>query len=224
MALLLKKAYPEIDFEWVCTPTGNESPAWFAHMRKMRELIGPIKPIMLQGGLAGLIEKYNSLPSWRQRWCTRQLKIEPFEAFLLTAGPATFYVGLRADEEEREGGSYRAVPNAIMRFPLREANMTLADVRCFLAKEGIEIPKRTDCMLCFFQRLIEWWELWKTYPEAYEQGEKWEEQTGSTFRSPGRDKHPTSLYALRMKFEAGWIPKDSRDLVSEMRCNVCKVW
>jgi hypothetical protein len=222
MAVLLREAYPLIDFKWVCTPTGNEPPEWFAHMAALRERIGPITPIMYPGGLASLIKEWNALPNWRQRWCTRVLKIEPFAAYLMQHTPAKFYVGLRADEEEREGGDYQNVPNVEMIFPLKLAEMDLASVLRFLDARGIVIPKRTDCMLCFFQRLIEWWELWRNNPAAYAEGEAWEAQTGHTFRSPGRDTQPTSLRDLRAKFETGWVPKDTRDPINALKCRVCR--
>ena len=223
MAVLLTEQHPEIEFMWVCTPTGNEPPEWFAHMRALRERIGTIYPIMRPGGLRGLIEHYNALPNWRQRWCTRQLKIEPFAEFLMKNSPARFYVGLRADEEKREGGDYQQVPNVEMVFPLRDAGMGLSEVRQFLAERSIIIPRRTDCMLCFFQRLIEWYELWRDNPEAYAEGEQFEALTGHTFRSPGRDTQPTSLRDLRAKFETGWIPKDTRDPINAMQCRVCRL-
>jgi hypothetical protein len=225
MALLLTERHPGIHFEWVCTPTGNEPPEWFEHMRNLRERIGPIVPIMYAGGLSGLVKQWNALPNWRQRWCTRVLKIEPFAAYLIQNSPARFYVGLRADEERREGGDYRNVPGVEMVFPLREAGMGLAEVRAFLAERGQSIPKRTDCMLCFFQRLIEWHELWRTNLPAYLEGEAWEAMTGHTFRSPQRDSQPTSLKDLRAKFERGWIPRDTRgeaDLFDGIKCRVCR--
>lgn len=222
MALLLREQNPDVNYEWVCTPTGNEPPAWFAHMRELRDRIGPITPIMYPGGLGGLIKKWNALPNWRQRWCTRVLKIEPFAAFLMQAAPARFYVGLRADEEAREGGDYQSVPNVEMAFPLRDAGMGLADVLEFLMLRQQRIPVRTDCMLCFFQRLIEWYELWRDNLAAYLEGESWELATGYTFRSPGRDTQPTSLKDLRAKFETGWIPRDTRDPIKEMQCRVCR--
>lgn len=222
MAVLLTETRPEIRFEWVCTPTGNEPPEWFAHMRALRDRIGPIKPIMVEGGLAGLVKKWNALPNWRQRWCTRVLKIEPFAAYLMEQSPARFYVGLRADEDEREGGDYQDVPNVEMIFPLREAGMNKADVIAFNDARGIIIPRRTDCMLCFFQRLIEWFELWRDNLPAYLEGEAWEASTGYTFRSPGRDTQPTALRDLRAKFETGWIPRDTRDPIKEMQCRVCR--
>jgi hypothetical protein len=223
MAILLRETRPEIDFTWVCTPTGNEPPEWFAHMRRLRGIIGPIAPVMYKGGLTGLIHQWKALPNWRQRWCTRVLKIEPFAAYLMRNAPARFYVGLRADEAAREGGDYQQVPGVEMAFPLREAGMDLAAVRQFLSERQIEIPRRTDCMLCFFQRLIEWYELWRDNPAAYAEGEALEAFTGYTFRSPGRDSQPTSLASLRAKFESGWIPKDTRERINEMQCRVCRL-
>lgn len=224
MAMLLTEKYPKREFIWVCTPTGNEPPEWFAHMQKLRRRIGPIVPLMHPGGLDGLIKEWNALPNWRQRWCTRVLKIEPFAAFLMKNSPAKFYVGLRADEAAREGGDYQEVPDVEMVFPLRDAGMGLNEVLAFNRKRGVEIPKRTDCMLCFFQRLIEWYELWRDNPEAFAEGEQYEKMTGYTFRSPGRDTWPAALKDLRGEFEQGHIPKDTRrDAIGEMQCRVCRL-
>src|SRR5262249_17220936 len=62
-------------------------------------------------GLVRLIDRMNALPNWRQRWCTRILKIEPTIAYLKINAPCVQYVGLRADEETREGiyGSFEGV-------------------------------------------------------------------------------------------------------------------
>lgn len=224
MALLLKEQNPSIKYIWVCTPTGNEPPEWFAHIKRLRDRIGPIIPIMHTGGLEGLIKEWNALPNWRQRWCTRVLKIEPFARFLEANSPAKFYVGLRADEERREGGDYQMVPNVEMIFPLREANMGLQDVLTFLSTRQQSIPKRTDCMLCFFQRLIEWYELWRDNYPAYQQGIIWEKMTGHTFRSPGRDTWPAGLADLELDFISGRIPKDTRrDKIADMKCRVCRL-
>lgn len=223
MALRLVELHPEIKFEWVCTPTGNEPAAWFEHMRSLREKIGEIKPIMYAGGLDGLIKHFNALPNWRQRWCTRILKIEPFAAYLMQNAPADFYVGLRADEESREGGDYQNVPNVKMIFPMRDWGFGLSEVWDFLNSRNQSIPTRTDCKLCFFQRLIEWYELWRDDLESYLEGERYESQTGYTFRSPSRDTQPAALKDLRAKFEAGWIPRDTRDPINAMKCRVCRL-
>lgn len=222
MAVLLTETHPDIEFEWVCTPTGNELPEWFAHMRKLRDIIGPIHPIPAPT-LEDRIKHWNALPNWRQRWCTREIKIEPFAAYLMQCAPAKFYVGLRADEEKREGGDYREVPGVEQVFPLREANMGLKEVLDFLMVRQIIIPRRTDCGWCFFQRLIEWYELWRDHLDIYLEGERWESAIGHTFRSPGRDTQPTSLKDLRAKFETGWIPRDTRDPINGLKCRVCRM-
>lgn len=223
MARRLVELHPDTEFQWVCTPTGNEPSEWFAHMRALRDVIGPIIPVMYPGGLDALIRQWNALPNWRQRWCTRVLKIETFAAYLMQHSPAVFYVGLRADEEKREGGDYLDVPGVTMDFPLRRWGWELADVVGYLARVGQTVPRRTDCKLCFFQRLIEWHELWKNDPASYAEGESYEAMTGFTFRSPARDSWPAALKDLRAEFERGRVPRETRDKINEMQCRVCRL-
>lgn len=222
MALRLVEVEPR-DYVFVCTPTGNEPPEMFAHWRKIGALLGnPLIPVV-GGTLAGLIAKQNALPNWRQRWCTRLLKIEPYAAWLSGQGECVSYVGLRFDEEEREGGDFLSVPNVTMDFPLRRWGWGINEVRGYLAERKVEIPKRTDCLLCFFQRLIEWYEFWRDHKEAWSEGERMETEVGHTFRSPGRDTWPASMAGLRARFEAGDVPKDTRDPLNAMKCRVCKL-
>jgi hypothetical protein len=223
MALRLAEVEPN-DYVYVCTPTGDEPPAMFAHWLHLGELLGsPILPIM-GGTLVGLIEQQNALPNWRQRWCTRMLKIEPYARWLGQQGECTSYVGLRADEEEREGGDYASIPGVVMDFPLRRWGWGLEEVVGYLKDRGVEIPKRTDCLKCFFQRLIEWYEFWRDHPASWAEGERLEALTGHTFRSPSRDTWPASMEGLRARFEAGDIPRDTRvDALYAMKCRVCRL-
>jgi len=222
MALRLVEVEPR-DYTFVCTPTGDEPPTMIEHWIKVGKMLGkPIVPLMSQS-LGRLIREQRALPNWRQRWCTRILKIEPFAAFLMQHSPAVSYVGLRADEEEREGGDYAAVPGVEMRFPMREWGWGLADVVEYLRQRGVSIPKRTDCLKCFFQRLIEWYEFWRDYPDSWREGEALEDLTGHTFRSPGRDTWPASMRGLRERFEAGIVPKDTRpSSIEALKCRVCR--
>jgi 3'-phosphoadenosine 5'-phosphosulfate sulfotransferase (PAPS reductase)/FAD synthetase len=230
MALRLAEVEPR-DYTYVCTPTGNELPEMFAHWRKCGELLGkPILPIMATT-LGKLIERQAALPNWRQRWCTRLLKIEPYAAWLRQQSAqglsVVSYVGLRADEEEREGGDYTRIQGATTRFPMREWGWGLGDVTAYLADRGVTIPKRTDCAVCFYQRIGEWYALWRDHPEEYAKGEAWEELTGYTFRSPGRDTWPAGLRDLRLQFDAGRVPRgmaaNENDKIAEMKCRVCRL-
>lgn len=158
------------------------------------------------------------LPSWRARWCTRILKIEPTIAYLESLpADSVLYVGLRADEEEREGMYGLDIQ---CKFPLREAGMNLADVQAFLRLRGVVIPKRTDCALCPYQRLGEWRNLYFTHPAMYWQGVALELRHGHTFRSPGRDTWPAGLLGLSLEFENGRPIRGDKNC--EERCTVCR--
>lgn len=85
------------------------------------------------------------------------------------------------------------------------------------------MPKRTDCALCYGQRLGEWWSLWKDHPEEFAKGEEYERSTGHTFRSPGRDTWPAELVELRRRFEAGDVPRGITLDLPEAACRVCKL-
>lgn len=221
MALRLVETEPR-DYTFICTPTGDESPDMFEHWRRLGALLGkPLVPIVA-GSLDGLIRKQKALPNWRQRWCTRLLKIEPYAAFLAKQGPCVSYVGLRADESEREGGDYLDIPGVEMDFPLRRWNWGLREVLDYLQSREVAIPRRTDCLKCFYQRLIEWYEFWRDHIDAWMEGERLEALTGHTFRSPGRDTWPAAMTGLRARFEAGDIPKDTRrDALNQLKCRVC---
>ena len=170
---------------------------------------------------------FQAVPNFQQRWCTRMLKIEPYAEWLtlqVVSGPVRSYVGLRADEEDREGGDYRDISffgySVQMEFPMREWGWGLEEVVASLERRGICIPRRTDCAHCYHQTLFEWWTLWNEAPEIYAEGEAWEKATGFTLRSPGRDTWPSALKDLRKEFEASRIPKQRKRATSCRACNL----
>ena len=224
LALRLVEVEPR-DYVYVCTPTGDELPEMFEHWNLLGKLLNkPLLPVTCGESLDGAIRRQNALPNWRQRWCTRILKIEPYLQWCATQTPCVSYVGLRADEESRPG-IIAQVPGVEMRFPLKEWGWGLKEVMGYLDERGVSIPRRTDCAKCFFQSLGEWWELWNEHPEIYSVAEEQEQNTGHTFRSPGRDSWPASLKSLREMFEQGAIPKSVReqDLFSTYRCRECSM-
>ena len=174
--------------------------------------------------LQGLTRQWNALPNHRQRWCTRMLKIEPFNAYLMENAPAVSYVGLRGDEESRQGNTlYGGVEGIEQRYRLREWGWALAEVWQYLDERGISIPARTDCERCFFQRLPEWWNLWRDNPDVYADAEADEAATGHTYRSPGRDTWPAGLADLRREFEKGRVPRGAGQLtLFDSRVGMCR--
>lgn len=230
MALRLRELNPKTKYVYICTPTGNELKEMFDHWRLLSDLLGsPLTPV-LGGTLEGIIDEENMIPNFRARFCTRKLKIEPYAAWLMQQcekfEKIVSYVGIRADEMEREAGDYTNIPGVESLFPMREWGWSIRDVIEYLDDHNIKIPKRTDCALCFYQRLGEWWDLWKNYPDEYEKGVQIETAIGHTFRSEGRDTWPASLEAMRKRFEAGEIPSGASvqdDMFATMKCRVCRM-
>jgi 3'-phosphoadenosine 5'-phosphosulfate sulfotransferase (PAPS reductase)/FAD synthetase len=220
MALRLRELEPDTDFQYVCTPTGRELPEMEQHWAGLEQLLE--RPIirLTNGTLDSWIRAWDALPNFRMRWCTRVLKVEPMIAWLLEHQPCTHYVGLRADEATREG-VYGEVAT-FTRHPLREWGWALADVKAYLQARGVRIPARTDCDVCFFQRINEWKALLRRHPERYAEGEAYEALTGATFRTPGRDSWPVGLAALRAEIERQPTLIDTNDDRAEM-CRACSL-
>lgn len=209
LALRLAEAEPR-DYSYIITPTGNELPEMFAHWEKLESLLGKsfvrLKESQGEDALLELIEFFGALPNWRQRWCTRMLKIEPTIDWLKAHSPCVHYVGLRADEPEREG-IYGDIPGVEHRYPFRDWGWGIGQVLDYLDSRCVSIPERTDCAWCYGQQLGEWYRLWLHRRPLYLQAESIEERIGHTFRSPGRDSWPAPLKGLRGLFEEGRRPR-----------------
>jgi len=237
LALRLRELHPETPFVWFCTPTGDELPEMLAHWERIEGLLGSPLVRVTNGTLDSWIKHFRALPSSRMRWCTRLLKIEPCLTLMRLLTDPVLYVGLRADEEERQGIYSTEVET---RFPLREWGWGLAEVWGYIKERGVVIPTRTDCARCYDQRLGEWQALYREHPDIYataEAQEEWvsaEREAPIAFRSRTRDTWPAGLRELREKWEAGhWLQGEAQRrqgslfVVDEERgeqaCRVCKL-
>jgi 3'-phosphoadenosine 5'-phosphosulfate sulfotransferase (PAPS reductase)/FAD synthetase len=231
MALMLHEMGE--DFVLLHTPTGNELPPLQAHIDKVLEITGAKLVIPDCKDLYTWVKHYNALPNPRMRWCTRLIKIEPCIVHLLKHPGSTLLVGLRADEEEREG---LYGPYATYRYPLREWGWGIEDVVEYCKSQSVHVPTRTDCAICPYQRLGEWYDLWKNWPEYWREGERWEAEIGKTFRMPRRDTWPTDLAGMRAWFEEGREPRsvirakqrglfdmEEEDREGPEACRVCRL-
>lgn len=237
LALWLKENEPR-DYQYVWTPTGNELPEMLDHIVRLRALLdAPILPVSIGVGLVEQARQERMLPNNRARWCTRKLKLEPYYRWLQQQTPCVSYVGLRADETERQGMVFPEGNGVSVRFPLREAGFDLADVWAFLDKRGITIPARTDCAICYHQTLGEWWRLWKLHPDLFQEGVEIEAEISAmhgkryTLRNDSRDTWPAALAELRAEFETGRIPPRTVQQIDMFRgerrmtgaCRVCSM-
>jgi len=238
LALRLRELNPDVEYEYLCTPTGDELPDMVAHWAKLECMLGkPIQRVTLQKdgaevGLSDLIREMSALPNFRMRWCTRMLKIQPTIDWIkrqkLAGDDVILYVGLRADEEERQG-IYSGDVTSV--FPMREWGWGVREVWSYLARQKVAIPRRTDCARCYDQRIGEWYLLWRDFPEIYASATAQEAETGHTFRSKSQKKWPAPLEALAAEFARGSVPRTVRDaqqalfpeLAEDGKCRVCSL-
>lgn len=236
MALRLKEVYPDRKFEYICTPTGNELPEMIDHWNKLECILEqPIKRIT-NGTLESWINGLNAIPNWRHRWCTVNLKIKPCLAYIKSfLVKPHLYVGLRADEPERKG-IYSEDVHTI--FPLRDWGWDIHAVQGYLREKGIKLPRRTDCAWCFYQRIGEWFLLWRDNRDLWDRAVAYEEKVGHTFRNPNHPNWGRNLREMAELFANGKRPRkewdsfntleffgdeDAEDEMQFASCRVCRL-
>ncbi len=108
LAIYMKDHYPHLDIEYYTCDTGKELEETYQLITNLEIYLG--KKITLlraaEGSNEDPFEHYLKLyggyiPSSTARWCTKKLKLEPFERFVGDE-PVISYVGIRGDED-REG-------------------------------------------------------------------------------------------------------------------------
>lgn len=195
LAVYVRQHHPELDVDYFFTDTGKELPEVYEFLGRLEGFLGkPIARLNPRRDFDFWLREYNHfLPSPQTRWCTRQLKLQPFEQWIrpiLAAGDkVTSYVAIRSDEEYREGYSAKH-PNLTVRLPFREAGIDKKGVHDILDSSGVGLPKyydwrsRSGCTFCFFQQKIEWVRLKERHPEAFEEAKSYEKNAiehGSPF-------------------------------------------
>ena len=124
LAIYMKDRYPHLDIEYYTCDTGKELEETYQLIKNLEIYLG--KKITLLKAADGsnedpfdhFLKMYGGyLPSSNSRWCTKKLKLEPFEKFVGNDNVIS-YVGIRGDEE-REGYISRK-PNIQSIFPFRK--------------------------------------------------------------------------------------------------------
>lgn len=242
LAIYMRQNRPELEIDYFFTDTGKELPEVYEFLVKLEGFLGkPVLRLNPDRDFDFWLKQYNGfLPSPQTRWCTRQLKLRPFEHWLrpMLKDQATIYsyVAIRSDEEYREGYSSKHA-NLIVKLPFKEAGVDKAGVLEILEAAGVGLPKyyswrtRSGCTFCFFQQKIEWIRLKEQHPEAFEEAKTYERdavEQGSPFtwsqgeslaelEQPERAKqivadHEQRLARMRAKFRSNPLRPDSEPL------------
>ena len=162
------------DMEYFFCDTGAELPETYEYLTRLEVILGkPIVRLNAQRGFDHWFEVFRgTLPSPQMRWCTKNMKIKPIEAWVGEA-PAISYVAIRADESNRKG-YISTKPNIRTRFPFIEDGIDRDGVTRILEDAGIGLPTyyewrtRSGCYFCFYQRKAEWVGLAERHPELFE--------------------------------------------------------
>lgn len=185
LAVYMRQHFPDLDIDYFFTDTGKELPEVYEFLGRLEGFLGkPIKRLNPDRDFDFWLKQYNNfLPSPQTRWCTRQLKLRPFEQWIkpmLEQGTTIYsYVAIRGDEEYREGYTSKH-DNLIVKLPFKEAGIDKAGVIEILEASGVGMPKyyswrsRSGCTFCFYQQKIEWVRLQEEHPDAFEEAKSYE--------------------------------------------------
>lgn len=108
LAIYLHDLYGDMDLEYYFCDTGKELEETYQLIKKLESYLG-FTINKLRGADQSHLEPFDHflqiyggfLPSSTARWCTKKLKLDPFEKFV-GDDPVISYVGIRGDED-REG-------------------------------------------------------------------------------------------------------------------------
>lgn len=186
--------------------TGAELPEtlWFIP-RVAKEL--DAKLIVYSGAtFFQILIKRGYLPSWRVRWCTKELKIKVL--------PHDAAIGICANESHRMQGSFR---------PLVDAGIDEDEAVNICKKKNLINPiygwrTHSSCFCCPFQRKSDWLGMAKKHPNLYELSEEWENYSAST---NGFMFHEN--YSLKQLREAKQAEIDLFDEEIDSACAICVI-
>jgi 3'-phosphoadenosine 5'-phosphosulfate sulfotransferase (PAPS reductase)/FAD synthetase len=179
LAIHLRDRIPQMEY-FFCD-TGSELPETYDFLLRLEAALGkPIARLNAERNFDHWLQVYQgALPSPQMRWCTKNLKIRPLEAWL-GDDQAVSYVAIRADENRL--GYISTKPNITTVFPFRDDGIDKDGVMRILDESGVGLPDyyewrtRSGCYFCFFQRKHEWVGLADRHPDLFQKAVAYEDK------------------------------------------------
>ena len=154
LAIYMRDRIPEM--EYVFCDTGKELPETYAFLDRLEAFLGkPVKRLNETRDFDHWLKVYGGLlPSSQVRWCTRMLKIKPFEEYI-AEGYAYNYIAIRADEDRTGYKPLKTIGHQHIEpvYPFKEDGITKDDVHRILDQSGLGLPEyyswrtRSGCYL-----------------------------------------------------------------------------
>lgn len=194
LAIHIQSNYPVLHekLEYFFSDTGAELKESYEFLQRLEAYLGKeIVRLSSERDFEHWMLMNNTLlPSPQIRWCTKYMKIKPFERFVGN-DPVVSYVGIRADENRQAYVSQKATIKTV--FPFIDDGLVRDDIFQIL-EDTIGIPEyyewrsRSGCYFCFFQRQEEWLELSERHPDLFKEAKrieqsvrtKWDWKDGET--------------------------------------------
>jgi len=160
------------DLEYVFCDTGKELPETYNYLERIEAFLGKRITVLKDDyGFDHWLQIFGDyLPSPRMRWCTKYLKLHPFERYIGDSKVIS-YIGLRADEDRT--GYISTKPGIRPLYPFKDDGLYYDDIVQILEDSGIGLPpykewrSRSGCYFCFFQQKIEWVGLLENHPDLF---------------------------------------------------------
>jgi 3'-phosphoadenosine 5'-phosphosulfate sulfotransferase (PAPS reductase)/FAD synthetase len=181
LAIHMRDRVPEM--EYIFHDSGKELPETYDYLARLEAILGQeVHRTSAVDTFDHWLKVYGGMiPSNHRRWCTKMLKLKPFENFV-GDGPVINYVGLRADEQRV--GYISTKSNITTVYPFREDNIDRAGVIQILEDSGLGLPPymdwgrtRSGCFFCFYQQRIEWVRLREKHPDLFAEAKRYEENS-----------------------------------------------
>jgi len=120
------------------------------------------------------------MPSRLNRWCTDHWKVTPIQRFVKSFDEKTeVLIGIDAGESHRA----RKKQQKGIVFPLIDFNINRNKCKKIIREAGLGVPQKSGCFFCPYQRVRQWIELKRDYPELWKIAVKIENQSRN--RIPG---------------------------------------
>lgn len=222
LAIYMRDRVP--DMEYIFSDTRKELPETYEYLERIEDYLGKrVNRLNADLGFDHWYDVYGGMiPSNHRRWCTKMLKLKPFEEFV-GDDPVLNYVGLRADENRAGYISHK--PNITAVYPFQEDGLKLADIEEILHSSGVGMPpytkwgrSRSGCFFCFYQQKIEWVRLKETHPDLFDKAKEYErpyEGSGNTFTWSEREsleelERPERMASIKREHERRRVQKEAR--------------
>lgn len=147
LAIYLHNTYPHLDVEYYSCDTGKELQETYDLIDNLEVYLGQ-KVKILKAITDDSLDPFDHfldvyggyLPSNTARWCTKNLKLMPFEKYIAGQDSVISYVGIRGDED-REGYISKK-PNVQSIFPFRKNIWSDDVIAKVLKNDNIDFVRR----------------------------------------------------------------------------------